>query len=194
MHSEETTPRSQLTLVADGNGDNPHPAVYTRRHLVSVGSDVCRALPRGRSVTQTPVGDCAQRLHALFIGMVDADVDAVCVADKSVSTWREIQTALAPIVGSGGAAALFQHSVYLVRTDFPWLAAAPANAHEPGAYATLQATLLRQTGACAAQANAALLRTFCESLTSLIGAALGERLLRPICTSVCGDAAILEKS
>jgi len=102
------------------------------------------------------------------------------VADAAVSTWRDIDAALSPIVGKAGVAALYKRSLHLTRAAHPSLAAVEQGALSPGEFASLHAALSQQTGPNAAAANAALLQTFTDLLTKLIGASLTERLLRSI--------------
>jgi hypothetical protein len=56
-------------------------------------------------------------------------------------------------------------------------------------FAGLRAALATQSSAEAADANAAVLQTFHDLLTSLIGASLTERLLRPVWGSLTGGDA-----
>ena len=76
--------------------------------------------------------------------------------------------------------ALYRRSLYLIRSAFPWLITVYEGALRPGEFAPLQAALTRQTGAEAVLATDALLRTFHDLLTSLIGGSLTERLLRSV--------------
>jgi hypothetical protein len=47
--------------------------------------------------------------------------DAALIADAIVSTWQLIDTALSPIIGHGGVAALYKRSLYLTGRVHPWL-------------------------------------------------------------------------
>lgn len=105
---------------------------------------------------------------------------APLVADTAVSTWQRIAVALAPIIGQAGVGALLKRSLYLVRADHAFLAAAYEDTLDPGDLGALHAVLSQQTGADAAAAHTALLQTFHDLLTSLIGGSLTERLLRPV--------------
>jgi len=103
--------------------------------------------------------------------------DSVRVAQIAVSSLIAINAALAPIVSDRGVGALYRRSLYLIRSDFPWLSGVYEGALLPGEFAPLQAALTRQPGAEAVRATETLLRTFHDLLTSLIGASLTERLL-----------------
>ena len=105
-----------------------------------------------------------------------ADIEQVAVA--VVSTWQQIDLALAPVIGKRGIATLYRRSVFLTAArGRPWLAPLHEAAGEAIDLAALKALILQQTAATAAEGADALLRTFCEVLSSLIGPALSERLL-----------------
>lgn len=101
------------------------------------------------------------------------------VADAAVTTWRELDAALSPIIGQRGVAALYQRSLYLNRSDYPWLAGVHQATLRVGEFAPLHAVLTQQTSTIAADACNALLATFRDLLTRLIGMSLAERLLPP---------------
>ncbi|HWG10055.1 MAG TPA: hypothetical protein VN693_00945 [Rhodanobacteraceae bacterium] len=102
-------------------------------------------------------------------------------ADLAAATWRKIDDALWPIIGHAGMAALFRRSLYLARTDQPALTAMVDVEIAHGDYAPLREVLAQQSSVDAAMAvQAALLKIFLDLLTSLIGAALTERLLRSV--------------
>ena len=108
-------------------------------------------------------------------------LDAAHTADDAVVTWRKIDDALWPILGHAGMAALFKRSLYLARADHPALTAMVDVEIAPGDFALLRETLAQQSSADAAAAvQAGLLKIFLDLLTSLIGAALTERLLRSV--------------
>ena len=118
-------------------------------------------------------------LQAALARLAAQGADAARIADTAVATWLRIDAALSPIVGQGGVATLYQRSLYLKRLDHPWLMAA-YEAAIPGNFDALHTALSRQTSATAAAANAELLQTLHELLTSLIGASLTERLLQSV--------------
>jgi hypothetical protein len=129
--------------------------------------------------------------RGLARGLLAADsADAGRTAEKAVRTWRALDAALAPIIGHRGFAALYRRSLYLARTAHPCFAAVHDGELQPPDFAALQTALSQQTGADAVAANAALLQTFHDLLTSLIGTALTERLLRSVWDQPpSGDAA-----
>jgi hypothetical protein len=113
--------------------------------------------------------------------------DTRLVADSAMSTWREIDAALSPIIGQRGVAALLGRSLQLTMTTHAWL---PQAATEPDTVPALHAALLQQTAVDARAAQAALLQNFRDVLGRLIGASLTDRLLQPVLEpSSSGDAA-----
>jgi hypothetical protein len=122
----------------------------------------------------------ALRIQATIADLAAINADAELVADVAASTWREIHVALAPVIGPGGVAALYQRAQHLNRGAYPWLAAVHEDPLLPGEFAALQRALSLQTSAHIAAANGALLQSFSDLLTSLIGVSLTERLLRSV--------------
>ena len=121
---------------------------------------------------------------------VTAGEHASGIADAVVATWQEIATALSPLIGERGVAALYKRSLFLTANKHPWLASAYEGLQGPMDLPTLNAVLSQQTPAFAAAGGTALFQTFYELLTSLVGASLTERLLRPVVdVHSTGDAA-----
>ena len=102
------------------------------------------------------------------------------LADAVVAQWKAIDSALAPIIGGSGVAALYHRSLYLNAKTHPWLA------HDRSAdafsmdLAALRSLLAGRDAAEAAAGSSALVQTFAELLASLVGASLAERLLGPV--------------
>ncbi|MDB5815997.1 MAG: hypothetical protein JWN23_3114 [Rhodocyclales bacterium] len=107
-------------------------------------------------------------------------VAAAQIADAMVSTWLEIDAALRPIIGQGGVAALYKRSLYLSAQAHPWLGSTQEGVQAPMDLAALKVVIAEQTNANAAAGSRALLHTFNELLTSLVGPSLTERLLRSV--------------
>jgi hypothetical protein len=100
-------------------------------------------------------------------------------ADAAVTIWRDVWTELSPILGVAGAAALYERSLSLTITEYPWLESV-SDSVESGEFGALRQELARQTRADAVAANAALLNSLSQVLGRLIGASLAARLLRPV--------------
>jgi hypothetical protein len=100
------------------------------------------------------------------------------VAITFLTTWREVELALLPIIGQRGLAALYNRSVQLGSAEHGWLAAAR---HDAGRHLEAKRLTALFTGQSDEQARAGasqLLQSFHDLLTSLIGAALTTRLLQ----------------
>ena len=109
------------------------------------------------------------------------------VVDANLAIWREIEVALSPIIGHRGVGALFHRSLKLVSGTHPWLAAGRGSALDAIDPAALKAALLLQPPHEAAEGGAALLESFHGLLSSLVGAALTNRLLHSVWTPSTGD-------
>ena len=121
-------------------------------------------------------------------GHVAKRADAAEVADALVATWRDIHTALAPIIGSKGVAVLYHRSLHLASSDHPWLAVLRESDPTAIDLVALKSVATQQTGALAAGGANALLQTFYQLLGSLIGPSLTERLLRSVWADSPGGA------
>jgi hypothetical protein len=106
--------------------------------------------------------------------------DAPQIAETVAALWLDVDVALAPILGHRGVAALYQRSLHLNRPTHPYLAPAMASTLTTLDVAPLAAVLAQQTNDHAAAAGGAVLQTFHELLSDLIGASLTERLLRSV--------------
>ena len=106
--------------------------------------------------------------------------DSASIASLIVSIWRDIDAALAPIIGHRGVGALFRRTLHLIRHDYPWLTASHESLADPIDFTALHSTLSQRTSANAVAGNGALLQKFLEQLASLIGESLTERLLRAV--------------
>jgi hypothetical protein len=131
-----------------------------------------------------------ERIQSSLSTRAATGLDSESTAALIISIWRDIDAALAPIIGHRGVAALFHRTLHLIRQDYPWLTASHESMAEPIDFTTLQSTLTLQTSANVVSANGALLQTFLEQLASLIGESLVERLLRAVIDiHSTGDAA-----
>jgi hypothetical protein len=130
------------------------------------------------------------RIQPTFARLTAKGAQPEQVAEAAVSAWRDIDAALSPVVGKRGVAALYARSLHLTCASHPCLAGVQDSALSIVEFDSLHAALSRQTASNAAAASAALLQTFTELLTKLIGASLTERLLRPVWHNPSsGDAA-----
>jgi len=104
-------------------------------------------------------------------------LDARAAAEATISTWRQMNSLLAPVIGTQGVDVIFRRALYLTSKTFPWL----ASGEESGDSAVSLASRLEHR--CAddvAEAGCTLLVCFTELLATLIGDALTERVLGPV--------------
>jgi len=108
------------------------------------------------------------------------DEDAARIGERTLATWQGFDAAMAPIIGSGGVAALYRRSLFLSHAQSPWLPGVHEGALDPVEFTELQAAIALRPAAEAQAAADALIKTFRELLAKLIGPSLTERLLRPV--------------
>lgn len=106
--------------------------------------------------------------------------DADAVAAATVDTWHQMADRLVPVIGARGVDVLFSRSLYLTSAAFPWLANAGDHGDSVAQLASLKARLAGREPDASAEASCALLVTFTELLTTLIGESLTGRLLGPV--------------
>lgn len=117
------------------------------------------------------------------------ETSAPQVADAVVGLWREIERELTPIVGTRGVAALSSRAVYLAGREHSWLLAARDAGQSDFELARLRSSIVAIEAKVAIDGSVDLLRIFQELLTSMVGAALTERLLSPVWHSSPGGRA-----
>lgn len=111
---------------------------------------------------------------------VAEDADSRQIADAIGTLWTDIESALQPIVGRRGVAALFKRSLHVAATRHAWLAPLRDADAATLELEPLTALLGAQTPGAARAAGGELFEIFRELLVSLIGAGLSDRLLQPI--------------
>jgi hypothetical protein len=107
-----------------------------------------------------------------------AEADAAAIAHAVVALWRDVDTALGPIIGARGVLALLNRSLHLTAAQHPWLAAVHQDMALQTDLAALESLFARQHAAAALAGGTELLLAFRRLLGTLIGPALTERLLR----------------
>ncbi|MDD2309406.1 MAG: hypothetical protein PHH91_07465 [Desulfuromonadaceae bacterium] len=103
--------------------------------------------------------------------------DASAVAEAAISTWYRVAAQLIPVIGAGGVDVLFNRSLHLTCTAFPWLTIPGDHRDNIALFTNLKERLAGREPDTAAEASTTLLGTFVELLMSLIGESLTERLL-----------------
>ena len=121
-----------------------------------------------------------RQIAEALMRLAGAGAGAAELASASVQTWREIEAALAPIIGQRGVGALYARSLHLAGSAYPWLAGTTQVLQPTIDVEALRILLSSQPSGDAADASGAVLQTFHSLLVHLIGAPLTEQLLRPI--------------
>jgi hypothetical protein len=122
-------------------------------------------------------GRGGQDFAAGRLTLVAHEASAAQVADAMIATWCEIDAALTPIIGRRAVLALYERSLTLAARSHPWLAGTHKGTQALD-LAALKAVIARRGGAEAAHGSRALLQSFNELLSSLIGPSLSKRTLR----------------
>jgi hypothetical protein len=99
------------------------------------------------------------------------------VADAAINSWEQMATQIISIVGEDGFNSLYERSIFLTQSTFPWLAASLLPPHTDQRFAELKMSFEGQTPAQISEANVLLLITFTDILASLIGEPLTTRIL-----------------
>ncbi len=102
------------------------------------------------------------------------------IADAIVALWREIERHLTPIIGPRGVAALHGRSLFLTARDHPWLSVASERVTLVMDLDALRSAVEQQPVTVALTGAVALFNSFHGLLTSMVGPALTERLLRDV--------------
>jgi hypothetical protein len=98
-------------------------------------------------------------------------------AELAMGLWERVATPIIALVGEAGFDSLYARSVFLAQSTFPWLTE-PTQAPPDGQrFAKLRADLEGQPFELASDANRLLLIIFTDTLASLIGDHLTERVL-----------------
>lgn len=133
-------------------------------------------------------------MKATLLRLVAEGASSRQIADTAVLKWLELDAVLSPIIGQNGVAALYNRSIHSVQITYPWLVAAHESDVEYGDFATLRSALTKKTSAEASAANLALYQAFYNTLISLIGAPLTDRLLESISDEPSSGDAVQDPS
>jgi len=110
-------------------------------------------------------------------------LSADATVEVTAATWRLVAAQLAPVIGARGLQVLFGRALHITSTTYPWLAVGADRGGSASALPNLSWCFAGQDPATAAEASYALLLTFAELLTTLIGESLTTRLLAPVWAS-----------
>lgn len=121
----------------------------------------------------------SHRMDAPLARRLEENADNAQLAEAIVTIWGEIDRVLTPILGHRGVAALYNRSLFLTALQYPCLADIHQGVQAEMSLAELKSLLAQQSDLNAVAGNA-IFQMFHELLTSLVGASLTERLLRPV--------------
>lgn len=133
-------------------------------------------------------------MRALVSVRIGVDSKPDAAASAVVALCGEIDSALAPIVGPHGVAALYKRSLYLTAQAHPGLAGLHESVETLMDVSDLRVRLEALSSEQAAVVGVALLQTFQELLESLVGNSLTERLLSSLWDRPLSDPPALEPS
>jgi hypothetical protein len=103
--------------------------------------------------------------------------DSAAGGGNLLQPWRRIAQQLCPLIGESGFCALFGRATHVVAPEHAWLAPHQPCRSPEQLFASLEERLASVDAQRAAAANEALLRTFTQLLSALIGEKLTQRLL-----------------
>ncbi|HEY8095012.1 MAG TPA: hypothetical protein VIE65_02825 [Methylobacter sp.] len=109
------------------------------------------------------------------------------VADAAIIIWEQMATQIILIIGQGGFNSLYERSLFLTQSTFPWLSANSTASPTGQRFADLRKSFEGQSPVQVCEANSLLLITFTDILASLIG----EQLTTSILRSSWGNSALV---
>jgi hypothetical protein len=114
------------------------------------------------------------------------------IVDTAINLWGLFARQVIAIVGENGFNALYERSVILTQSSFPWLAAGLLSTQTERLLEELKMSLEGQTPAQAGEANCFLLITFTDILASLIGEDLTSSILHSAWSNNASEKAGME--
>lgn len=115
-------------------------------------------------------------LRQLIIELTKPDAEKM--VGTAIDRWELIAAYIISIIGEGGFNSLYERSVILTQSKFPWLLTSGLQPSTDHRFIDLKASLEGQTTALGSEANCLLLANFTAILESLIGAQLTTRIFR----------------
>lgn len=136
----------------------------------------------------------SRQIVASLAHRVGPDADIARIAQAIVSTLQDMDVALTPIIGQQGVAALYRRSLHLCASKHPRLAGTCDSVQASQDPTALKSVLVAQSETDAWFFGEALLMTYYELLTTLIGPSLTARLLRGVWEPSLSDTPSQENS
>lgn len=118
-----------------------------------------------------------RRIAASLALRIDHTADIQHVADVIITMLQDTNTALAPIIGPKGVAALYRRSLHLCTSLHPRLATPYTRLADPLDLSDLRSLLIQQNQTDVVFFGEQLLKALYELLATLIGPSLCARLL-----------------
>ena len=136
----------------------------------------------------------SRQILASLTHRVGPNADIATTAQAIASILQNMDTALTPIIGQQGVAALYRRSLHLCAANHPRLAGTYDSVQASLDLTALKSVLVEQSEADALFFGEVLLTTFYELLTTLIGPSLTARLLRGVWEPSLSDTPSQENS
>lgn len=136
----------------------------------------------------------SRQILASLTHRVGPNADIATTAQAITSILQNMDTALTPIIGQQGVAALYRRSLHLCAANHPRLAGTYDSVQASLDLTALKSVLVEQSEADALFFGEVLLTTFYELLTTLIGPSLTARLLRGVWEPSLSDTPSQENS
>lgn len=128
--------------------------------------------------------------HQIIKSLIPEETEKV--ADAAINVCEQMAAQIISIIGEGGFNSLYERSLFLTRSTFPWLAADSSSPQTAQRFTALKRSLEGQSSAQAREASSLLLITFTDILASLIGEELTSSILRSAWSNNASDNAGME--
>ncbi|MDR8363081.1 MULTISPECIES: hypothetical protein [Pseudomonas] len=153
-----------------------------------------QALSIRYQLAMSTLSEESRQILASLTHRVGPNADIATTAQAITSILQNMDTALTPIIGQQGVAALYRRSLHLCAANHPRLAGTYDSVQASLDLTALKSVLVEQSEADALFFGEVLLTTFYELLTTLIGPSLTARLLRGVWEPSLSDTPSQENS
>lgn len=153
-----------------------------------------QALSIRYQLAMSTLSEESRQILASLTHRVGPNADIATTAQAITSILQNMDTALTPIIGQQGVAALYRRSLHLCAANHPRLAGTYDSVQASLDLTALKSVLVEQSEADALFYGEVLLTTFYELLTTLIGPSLTARLLRGVWEPSLSDTPSQENS
>lgn len=153
-----------------------------------------QALSIRYQLAMSTLSEESRQILASLTHRVGPNADIATTAQAITSILQNMDTALTPIIGQQGVAALYRRSLHLCAANHLRLAGTYDSVQASLDLTALKSVLVEQSEADALFFGEVLLTTFYELLTTLIGPSLTARLLRGVWEPSLSDTPSQENS